>query len=218
MASLHLTEQELSETLERARQLSVAGDAEVAADLEPYIHAAEEMGIPRAATLQALRERHLLPSIEFRSGEWIFAPSVDEHWYPGRIVELDVATAKVEFAAGGVHQCATADLRPLALMPGKLIQTDHKDWGWSGSRVLGFRPASNEVRVETSGTKGQVPLAKVRLTHRQANPPAPAEQRVLALNRAALWRVAMWAGGGGLVVGLFLARFLAQFFPFLPLH
>ena len=216
MAQLHLTEQELSETLDRARQLSIAGEAQVTAELEPYIHAAEEMGIPRAATLQALRERNLLPSVEYRVDEWVFAPSVDGHWYPGRIVELDGATARVEFAAGGVHQCAVADLRPLALMPGKLVQTDQKDWGWTGSRVLGYDPKSGKVEVETTGTKGKFSLAKVRLSPRQANPPTPAEQKVLALNRAVLWRCAMWAGGTGMVAGLFLAKFLAHLFPFLP--
>jgi hypothetical protein len=216
MQTLHLTEQELSETLDRARQLAVAGESELAADVESYVRAAEEMGIPRAATIQAMRERNLLPSVAHQVGDWVFAPSVDEHWYPCRIVALEQATARLEFAAGGDHQCAIADLRPLALVPGKLVQVDYKDWGWSGSRVLGHDLKSGQVEVETSGSKGKYPLEKIRLSPRQANPPTPAEQKILPLNRAALMKCAAWAGGTGLIAGVLLAKFLAQLFPFLP--
>lgn len=214
---LQLTEQELSETLDRARQLSLSGDTDTTVDLEPYIHAAEEMGIPRAATIQAFRERNLLPT-EFKEGTLVFAPSVDDHWYIGKITHLEGSTARVEFEAGGNRRYPTTDLRPLSLLPGKLVQTLHKDWGWTGSRVTGYNRETRKVEVETNGTQGKYPLDEVRLTRNQANPPTPAEQKVLALNRAALLKVAVWAGGGGLVAGMLLARFLAQLFPFLPFH
>jgi hypothetical protein len=102
------------------------------------------------------------------------------------------------------------------MVPGKLIQVNHKDWGWSGSRVLGNDLKGGKIEVETSGTKGKYPLEKIRLNPRQANPPTPAEQKILPLNRVALLKCAAWAGGTGLVAGALLAKFLAQLFPFLP--
>lgn len=44
-------------------------------DLEQYVKAAEEAGIHRDATMQALRERLSLPVEMFKPGEYVFAKS-----------------------------------------------------------------------------------------------------------------------------------------------
>src|SRR5690349_16113217 len=117
MQQLHLSEEELQETLARARQLSrlsYGTDSESA--MEPYLRAGEEVGIPREALKQALSERLALTTPEYSVGDAVFAPSVDGFWYAAQILTLDSGRATVRFLKGSEHACAKADLRSLALI------------------------------------------------------------------------------------------------------
>src|SRR4051794_3063535 len=121
MPQLQLTEGDLSETLSRAREIAERGAGVSTAECEALLAAGEEMGIPRDAILQALRER--LPAVTetFVAGQQVFAPSVDGHWHPATIVTLGTHSAAVQFHNGGEHSCAVGDLRPLSFPPGRKV-------------------------------------------------------------------------------------------------
>jgi hypothetical protein len=150
MQQLHLSEEELQETLARARQLSrlsYGEDSDTA--MEPYLRAGEEVGIPREALKQALSERLALSTPEFSVGDTVFAPSVDGFWYSAQVLTLDGARSTVRFFKGSEHSCATADLRALALIPGRMLQVDWKDWGWSNAKVIKHDALSGKPRPST---------------------------------------------------------------------
>src|SRR3712207_320800 len=145
MQSRLLTEEDLRETFNRAREIAEqsAPLATPSSELEHYLQAAEEMGIPREATLQALRERTAV-SGTFSVGESVFAPSLDGFWYIAEVVSLGDHSAKVRFLSGGEHTCAVSDLRPLSFVPGRKLQGDVKGWGWYGIRVERFNAEKNK--------------------------------------------------------------------------
>lgn len=215
MTMRHLSDEELRETIQRAREITEQsrdlGSPE--GGLEEYLKAGEELGIPRGATMQALRERLLISSESFAAGQMVFAPSMDGYWYPATIRETDEHTATVHFVNGGEHTCALSDMRPLSLIPGRKLQADLKFWGWWDGVVISYNPESGKVHVDCDGTKEKVPLSKLRLSRKIAVPPTAAEARVRALSRASLMRCALLAGGAGFAIGL-LAQKLLAFLPF----
>ena len=68
MQTIHLSEEQVRETVQRAREIAEHSPAPAASvsDLEAYVRAAEELGIPREAMLQALRERVQVPTETFK--------------------------------------------------------------------------------------------------------------------------------------------------------
>src|SRR5688500_18898375 len=111
MRLTQLTETELAETVQRAREIADQGRelATPEARYEDYIHAAEEVGIPREAMLQAIRERVLVPGENLEEGQIVFAPSADGFWYPAELKTLGEQTSTVHFVTGADHTCATAE-------------------------------------------------------------------------------------------------------------
>jgi hypothetical protein len=220
MPTVHLSEEELRETLQRARQIAEQG-RELAApevDYEAYLKAAEEVGLPRSAVLQALRERQLIPAETFAAGQMVFAPSADGYWYPATLVDLESHTATVRFLSGGEHTCALADLRPLSLIPGRKLEADLKGWGWWSAIVEKYDPQSGKVSVlhdDWMGGKEKVSLQKIRLPAKLASPPKQEEKRLATLSRKILTRWALLAGGAGLAAGILLDRLLPFLLPFL---
>jgi hypothetical protein len=209
MQQIHLSEEELQETLARARQLSrvVHGtDSETA--MEPYLRAGEEVGIPREALKQALSERLALTTPEFSVGDMVFAPSVDGHWYAAQILTLDGGRATVRFLKGSEHTCATADLRALALIPGRVLQVDWKDWGWCNAKVINHEPHTGKTEAEHFGERKKFTTDQLRLHPKQANPPTTTEEKSEVRIKAMLMRVALLAGGVGMALGWMLPHFL----------
>lgn len=217
MQHLQLSSEDLQHTFQRAREIATqaATAAEAGEGLEVYIKAAEEVGIPREATLLALRERLELHGAAAEVGDRVFAPSMDGCWYPATLIGKTEFSATVEFIKGGEHTCAMTDLRPLSLIPGRKLQADLKTWGWWRGEVVRYDAQAQKVHVDCDGTKEAVSLHKLRLSRLQACPPTVAEQRVEALSRTSLMRCAALAGGLGLFAGLLLGRLLPIFLPFL---
>lgn len=217
VASLHLTAEELRETLDRARQLAAAETPEQHFEetLEPYIHAAEEMGIPRNATLQALRERLATSPTLFAVGELVFAPSLDGHWYPARITDVGGGVVRVAFVAGGEHECPLADLRRLTLVPGRKVSACLKTWGWCDAVVVSQDRHKNTIEVEWAGSREHLPLEKLRLTPRLANPQGRRLEGEAGEVPLVTWRVALFLSWASFMGGLLAARWLAPFLPFL---
>jgi hypothetical protein len=217
MQALSLSETELHETLARAREIADRGGERVAPDVafDAYVQAAEEMGIPREAILQALRERSAGAGFEFAEGQRVFAPSLDGFWYPARIVNIGDLTAVVKFDQGESHSCAMADLRPLALIPGRKLEVDWPGWGWWTVTVESYDAESGALCVTDGWSSKRLSLNKVRLPSRIASPAGTAERRLAAVSRAALIRCGVLAGGAGLAAGVLLDRLLPWLLAFL---
>jgi hypothetical protein len=206
MPSLQLSEKDLRETLRRAQEIAQQsrGLAEAEPELayETYLQAAEEVGIPREATLQALRERLLTPVGTVQPGYMVFAPSVDGAWYPATVARIDGQMVTVRFVSGDDHSCTLSDLRPLALLPGRHVQC-HTDWGWSDGTVRTYDPAKGQVQVETGGEITRRPLAKIRLAPR----PTTADRRAGRAGRVILC-TALVSGLAGIGIGFVLSLLL----------
>src|SRR5437016_2718188 len=123
MQSLQFSEEERRETLRRAQEIADNPPARSeTGELESYLRAAEETGIPRDAVLAALRERLLVPADSLKEGDLVFAPSADGASYPARIDRFQGDEVVVTFMSGGEHTLALASIRPLGLVPGRQLQ------------------------------------------------------------------------------------------------
>jgi hypothetical protein len=206
---LRLSDEELKETLTRAREITLQSQelASPEAEYEHYLQAAEEVGIAREAVLQALRERLLIPGESFVEGAQVFARSVDGCWYPATVVKVEGPSATVRFANGSEHACAPEELRPMSLVPGRKIQADLKDWGWWDAVVERYEPEKERVHIvhdDWTGEKEVVKLHRIRLSDRQATPPSKVEQQKEALWQLRLMRWTLAAGTAGTVLGILL--------------
>jgi len=208
-----LTEAELKETLDRARQIAgETGELEAGGELDNYVEAAAEIGIPAEAMRQALRERAPLIRAPLAVGDAVFAPSADGHWYPARLIDLDEQRAQVRFLSGADHHCPPRDLQPLSLIPGRKLQGDIKGWGWYDCRVERFDADRDQVHVvhdDWSGHKEKLALTKVRLQRHHVYPETAAPQGGERVPASAV----AWAAGIGVMVGLALPHLL-RLLPF----
>jgi hypothetical protein len=216
MQALPLSDVELHETLERAREIASQSSTGGVPDTsgEAFLKAAEEVGIPREAILQALRERQSALGLSFEVGQTIFAPSVDGFWYPAEIVSLGQHTAEVQFVQGDRHTCALADLRPLALIPGRKLEVDWPHWGWWRVTVESYDPEAGTLSVTDGWSKKRFPISKTRLPSKIASPAQKQERRLAAIAHPALVRCSLLAGGAGVAAGVLLDRVLPWLLAF----
>jgi hypothetical protein len=208
MRLLNLSEEERSTTLRRA--IEIARSEESSEDtvhaedeLELYLKASEEAGIPRAATLQALRERLLVPIDAHKPGDLVFAPSTDGRLYVATVIRTDTTSAIVQFAKGGELPIAMGDLRPLGLVPGRKLQF-HKDAQWWNGSVKTYDTKTQQLELEAVayGTVKKIKFRDIRLL-----PEVPTTaDRV----RALLWRASLIAGGIGVGFGWMLHQLFVK--------
>jgi hypothetical protein len=220
MALTHLTETELAETVQRAREIADHSRelASPEAEYDAYLHAAEEMGIPREAMLQAIRERRVIPGETLEVGQRVFAPSADGFWYVAELLSLTEHTAKVRFLEGGEHTCATSDVRPLSLIPGRKLQGDIKGWGWYGCLVVRHDPAKDRVEVihdDWAPSKEWLTMRKLRLTRDHVYPNRPKEKSAAEFTRGVLLRSVGVATAAGVLAGMVLHHLFPWLLPFL---
>jgi hypothetical protein len=215
MQSLQLSDEVLRETLERTCEIATRSSEWTVPDVagEAYLKAAEEVGIPREAVLQALRERQAGLGLSVEVGQTVFAPSVDGFWYPARIESVGQHTAAVQFVHGDGHTCALADLRPLALVPGRKLEVDWPHWGWCTVSVESYDSQTGTVTATDGWSSKRFPMRKIRLPVNIASPLARKERRLAAISRTALVRCSLLAGGVGLSTGLLLDRILPLLLP-----
>lgn len=172
-------------------------------DLEQYVKAAEEAGIHRDATMQALRERLSFPIEMFKPGEYVFAKSADGFYYVAVLMEIEGRQAKVEFLSGSEHFCDASDLRLFSLTPGQKVSYFSKGSGmWWEGQLGKFNREKKNVTVTSWGDSETVSLEKVRL---------PRDVQVLPMSyRAKLWAVGIASALSGGVVGAILLRLLTR--------
>ncbi len=217
MPSLQLSTEEFTATLQRAREIAGVDPSTTAGDdLELYVQAADEVGIPREALLQALQERQSVIGIQVAVGDTVFAPSLDGYWYPAEVLAAAGPTASVRFRSGGEHTCAAADLRSLSLVPGRRLEAKWKDWGWAASRIVSCDPKTGKVVVsDWSGQEAKISVNDLRLEARAAKPESVQAQAALLMPRALAARWGAAAAVAGVLAGAALHHFLPFLFPFL---
>jgi hypothetical protein len=145
---MRLTDDELRDVLERAEEIQRTSrrGADMNAELEAVIGAAEEVGITRAAVERALRERLNLvspPAI----GDRVFAKSADGKYYVAEVVSTSGDDVRVRFLRGGEHVVMLDQLRPCSFVPGQRVMFDWPWWGpWSCS-VITYDPPSQFLKL-----------------------------------------------------------------------
>lgn len=172
-------------------------------DLEQYVKAAEEAGIHRDATMQALRERLSFPIEMFKAGEYVFAKSADGFFYVAMLHSIDGRKAKIEFLTGTEHFCDAGDLRLFSLTPGQKVSYYSKSSGmWWEGPLTKFSREKQQVTVTSWGESETVALEKVRLPKEVASIPMG--------DRAKMWAVGVASALGGGVVGAILMKLLMR--------
>lgn len=205
LESNHLDDATLGEVVKRAQEIQDQTQLmlEPHPDLEQYVRAAEEAGIHRDATMQALRERLSFPIEQFKPGEYVFAKSADGFYYAAVLHHIEGRKAKVEFISGSEHFCDAADLRLFSLTPGQKIGYFSKSSGmWWEGQLSKFSREKKQITVSSWGENETVPLEKVRL---------PRDVQVLPMSfRAKMWAVGVASALSGGVIGAILMKLLMR--------
>ena len=171
MLKLQLSDEELAQTTRRAgeiaTQIAISGSSSaIEEQYAGYLQATEEVGIPREAALQALREQLQIHEMVLEPGSRVFAPSADGYWYAATVKLVAQHRVTVAFDVGGEHTCDIGDLKPFSLTPGKIVHACWKgDEGWYGARIRKYDAEKQKVEVvyRMDGTVETVPLKRVRL-------------------------------------------------------
>ena len=168
MNQLQLNEEELSQTTRRAFELAAVGQDATTLEKKysDYIRATEELGVPREAVLQALREQLNVHEMEVESGQRVFAPSADGFWYCATVTQVNGEQIKVRFDSGGETTCERIRLRPFSLAPGMIVHGCWKgDDSWYAARIRSYNPEKDKVEVvyRMDGTVETLPLKRIRL-------------------------------------------------------
>lgn len=172
-------------------------------ELEQYVKAAEEAGIHRDATMQALRERLALPIDLFKPGEYVFAKSADGFYYVAVLMEIEGRQAKVEFLSGTEHYCDAADIRLFSLTPGQKVGYYSKSMGmWWEGQLVDFNRAKKTATVNSWGDMETLPLEKLRL-------PKQVPEIPMSI-RSKMWAIGVASALSGGVVGAILLRLLTR--------
>ena len=156
-----------ADLLRRAHEI----DEQTRLMLEPYpehtelIRAAEEAGIARDATLQALRERMSLPVQAFEPGTKVFAKSADGHFYAATLEKMQGRTAHIRFMNGSEHAVDMTELRMFSLTPGQRVQFHSPSYSiWVMAEIVRVNRDSGSVTVNAWYQEETVPLEKIRLS------------------------------------------------------
>ncbi len=201
MEQQHLSTEELSGVLRRAQEIDAGGGS--SGEMEAYITAAEEAGISREATMQAIRERLGYPIAAARLGEFVFARSADGHYYAAKVEHTEEKSARVKFMNGAVADLPLSDLREFALLPGQKLNYLSPSGGfWANGTVTTFNADSRVVTMESWGTAESVPLDKVRMLAQNT--------RMGIKATANLWASKLWWLGGGIGIGVILDMILRR--------
>lgn len=191
----------LSDVLRRAQEIQ-SSQALHHDELEEYLVAAEEAGISREATQQALRERLGFPTHVPAPGEYVFARSADRHFYMAKLEAVNGQSASVKFLNGGHATVSLTDLRDIALSPGQRLNYFSPSMNmWVTQPVVRYNRDTLTVSFNYWGTEETVSVEKVRLLN---NTPLSISDQA-KLKAGMIWS-ALGGGVVGLVIGLLLRR------------
>src|SRR5688572_4228277 len=140
------TGKDMRQVLERAAELENAAPLGPA-DVEVLFHAADEVGIPRAAVERALREMNATLPSPPTVGQLVFARSADDCYYVAEVTEALDAQFKVRFLRGGENTLHTDEMRPCSLLPGQRVRVKWPSWGNWTCTVLSYDAEQRRVIV-----------------------------------------------------------------------
>jgi len=208
MPELRLGEPELSQALVRAQEIAAAGPTESPLEqrFAAYLQATDELGLPREAVVQALKEQLGLSDLQLEPGARVFAPSADGYLYAATVQTVEKSGVRVSFDAGGEHLCDYTDLRPFALSPGTIVEGCwREDDTWYGARIRQYDAEKKKATVvyRLDGTVEKLTLDRIRI---EREVPAT-ERRSLVWAAAPLVDLVLKLGAGG-ILGFLLARLL----------
>jgi hypothetical protein len=155
----------MREALSRAEELHLrsalaAGDSPA---YESVLSAAEEMGIPREAMLQALQEKLGKPMDTPAAGQMVFARSADNNYYVAGVLEAASGRVKVRFLSGGENTLSEEHLRPCKFVPGMKVIVQWPLWGWYKGDVVSYDYKKKKIVVSDGWQEKKLPISAVRL-------------------------------------------------------
>jgi hypothetical protein len=172
-------------------------------EMEEYVRAAEEAGLDRDATLQALRERLSVPLESIKPGTQVFARGGDDHFYVATVKAVNGRSVEVRFVSGADHIADVEELRQFSLTPGRPIQALTNTYKfWSGVKLIRFNRDSGSVTVDYYGSQEDLPLDRIRLPRERKNVPM--------ITRGEAWLYAAATGTVGTLLGAAITYLLTK--------
>jgi hypothetical protein len=160
-----LTEEQVREALSRAEELHLRAALEEGDNpaFESVLGAAEEMGIPRDAMLQALQEKLGKPMETPSVGQLVFARSADNNYYVAEVVEAQKGKVRVRFLSGGEDTLSEDALRPCKFVPGMKVTVQWPIWGWYKSDLVSYDEKKKKLLVSDGWQEKKFNISEVRL-------------------------------------------------------
>lgn len=202
---MRLTDDELRDVLARAEEIQRASrhGAEMNAELEAVIGAAEEVGLARPAVERALRERLSLPAAPPAVGALTFARSADDKFYAAEVLSVSAEGVRVRFLRGSEHVVTLDQLRPCAFIPGERVVCNWPWWGPWTCTVVGYDAVKQRVKLSDGWDTKTFPIAEVWL--------ADARKARASGARARVYATLIGAGAGvGALVGSIITALLMR--------
>jgi len=168
MPQLLLEREELSKVLSRAQEIAAreADGAPLEDRFAAYLQATDELGLPRDAVIQALKEQLSIEDVDTQVGARVFALSADGFHYTAVVVGVEGPKVRVRFDVGGEQLCDMSSLRAFSLAPGTIVNGCWKgDDGWYSARIRQYDAEKGEVTLvyRTDGVVETLPLTRLRL-------------------------------------------------------
>jgi hypothetical protein len=167
---MRLTDDELRDVLIRAEEIQQSSRTGRATDAEmrAVIHAAEEVGIERAAVERALRERFELPIEAPRVGQRVFARSADDKYYVAEVLSATPTEVRVRYLQGSEDTLAPDEVRPCTFRPGEKVMVYWPWWGpWSCTVISYYADAKRVEVTDGWGSEKTFDIAEVWLEPRK---------------------------------------------------
>jgi hypothetical protein len=202
MTAMRLTDDELRDVLTRAEEIQRASlhDAEMNAELEALIGAAEEVGLARTAVERALRERLALPAPPPAVGALTFARSADRKFYVAEVLSISTEGVRVRFLRGSELLVTPDQLRPCAFIPGERVVCNWPWWGPWTCTVVTYDAVKQRVKLSDGwGDTKTFPVEEVWLAPARKGENSGTRTRVYAT------LIGVGAGVGALVASIITA-------------
>jgi hypothetical protein len=160
-----LSEEQIRDALSRAEEIHLRSSLQNENDpaIESVLQAAAEMGLPRDAMLQALRERLDKPMATPEPGDMVFAKSVDKNFYVATVVDAVPGRVRVRFVSGGEETLSEVDLKPCNFMPGMKVVVQWPVWGWGKADVISYDAKKGRITASDGWSEKKVKLSEIRL-------------------------------------------------------
>ena len=199
-----LGQEDMQQVLRRAQELEMRQTAPASAKtpggIAAFVQAAEEAGISRESTMQALREQFGHPEDGVSVGQRVYAKSADGYYYVARVVKINGERIDVRYDIGGENSVPVTDVRGFSILPGQKLQANWPGWGWYSVKVVAYDDTTNMVRLTDNMTTETLPITEVRLKSQAT----PKQEKMSSI----VTRTALISGGIGAAIGAIIMRLL----------